>query len=116
LLPVPRKKLKSGDLLPNAGDVLAALMDARVDLALCAHLHRVHTWQIGDGRHSMVVVSAPSLLDRSPGKENGLLEIEIPRPREISVTLHRLDGAASTRLIDTRRSRKSDGKRKQRPD
>lgn len=106
LLPVPRKKLKPGDLLPNAGDVLAQLIDARVDLVLCAHLHRVHVWQLGDGEHSTVVVNAPSLLDTSPGKENGLLTIDIPRRGEICVTLHALNGQDERVLFDTRSSPK----------
>ncbi|MEX2314804.1 MAG: metallophosphoesterase, partial [Thermomicrobiales bacterium] len=46
LLPIPRKKLKEGDLLANAGDILVRLLAARVDLVLCAHLHRVHAWQL----------------------------------------------------------------------
>lgn len=106
LIPIPRKKLKPGDLLPNAGDVLAELVAAHVDLILCAHLHRVHVWQIGDGRHTSVVVNAPSLLDSSPGKENGFLMIDIPRRGELCVALHSLDGSDARTLIDTRISRK----------
>jgi len=106
LLPIPRKKLKPGDLLPNAGDVLAALLAARVDLVLCAHLHRVHAWQLSDGQHSMVVVNAPSLLDTSPGKENGLLVIDIQRRGELCVTLHGLTNGTESVLFDTRESRK----------
>lgn len=94
LLPIPRKKLKEGDLLANAGDVLQRLADARVDLVLCAHLHRVHAWRLGDGRHTLTVVNAPSLLDQSPGKENGLLEITLDRERDPHVVLHALDGAS----------------------
>ena len=101
LLPIPRKKLKPGDLLTNAGDVLVQLLAARVDLVLCAHLHRVHAWQLGDGDRSMVIVNAPSLLDVSPGKENGLLSIDIAGRGALRVTLHDLEGNAPRTLMDT---------------
>jgi 3',5'-cyclic-AMP phosphodiesterase len=101
LLPVPRKKLKDGDVLPNAGDILAMLLDARVDLVLLAHLHRVHAWRLSDGNHDMVIVNAPSLLDVSPGKENGLLSIDLGKRGSIRVTFHPSGGAKPRRLIDT---------------
>lgn len=91
LLPVPRKKLKEGDVLTNAGDILAALLNARVNVVLCAHLHRVNAWQLSDGVHSMAVINAPSLLDVSPGKETGLLVHDIGKRGELRVTLHSLD-------------------------
>jgi hypothetical protein len=110
LLPVPRKKLKEGDVLVNAGDLLAQLVAAHVDLVLCAHLHRVNVWQLSDGAHTMAIVNAPSLLDRSPGKENGLLAIDVGRRGELLVTLYPLDGAAPRWLLETSPARKR-GKR-----
>jgi 3',5'-cyclic AMP phosphodiesterase CpdA len=101
LLPIPRKKLKEGDVLVNAGDILVQLLAARVDLVLCAHLHRVHAWQLSDGKATMAVVNAPSLLDRSPGKENGLLSIDVARRGEFSVTLHPLDDRPPRTLLES---------------
>ena len=106
LLPIPRKKLKEGDLLANAGDVLVRLLAARVDLVLCAHLHRVHAWQLSNGAASMAVVNAPSLLDRSPGKENGLLAIDVARRGELRVAFHTLDDTPPQTLLDTFANRK----------
>jgi 3',5'-cyclic AMP phosphodiesterase CpdA len=100
LLPIPRKKLKEGDVLVNAGDILAQLLAARVDLVLCAHLHRVHAWQLSDGNATMAIINAPSLLDRSPGKENGLLSIDVARRGEFSVTLHPLDDLPPRTLLE----------------
>lgn len=107
LLPVPRKKLKQGDLLPNAGDLLDTLINGGVHLALCAHLHRVHAWQLSDGTHQMIVLNAPSLLDTTPGKENGLLSIDLWKPGETRVTLHPIGDEEPRVLIDTRRPRTS---------
>ncbi len=106
LLPVPRKKLKEGDVLANAGDILVRLLAARVDLVLCAHLHRVHAWQLSTGVATMSVVNAPSLLDRSPGKENGLLVIDLERRGELAVTFHMLDDTPPRLLLDTYGTRK----------
>ncbi|MDQ3549787.1 MAG: metallophosphoesterase [Chloroflexota bacterium] len=111
LLPVPRKKLKDGDLLVNAGDILVGLLAARIDLVLCAHLHRVHAWQLSNGDATMAVVNAPSLLDRSPGKENGLLTIDVARRGELRVMHHALDDTPPRLLLDTfdgRKRRKGD--------
>lgn len=106
LLPIPRKKLKEGDLLANAGDILVRLLAARVDLVLCAHLHRVHAWQLSNGDATMAVVNAPSLLDRSPGKENGLLAIDVARRGELRVVFHTLDDTLPRVLLDTSANRK----------
>jgi predicted phosphodiesterase len=107
LLPVPRKKLKEGDVLQNAGDILAALLAARVDVVMLAHLHRVHAWQLSDGDHTMVLVNAPSLLDVSPGKENGLLLYELGKRGTVQVSFHPAGEATPRVLIET------SGKRKQ---
>ena len=101
LLPVPRKKLKEGDLLANAGDILERLLTARVDLVLCAHLHRVHAWTLSRGDATMAVINAPSLLDRSPGKENGLLSVDIERRGEFSVTFYPLDDEPPRTLLQS---------------
>ena len=106
LLPVPRKKIKEGDILPNAGDILDELLMAGVDLILCAHLHRVHAWEMClDGR-TTAVVNAPSLLDRSPGKEVGLLSYDIERRGQLRATFHSLAGDPPRTLVDTRDRRK----------
>lgn len=97
LLPTPGKRIKDGDLLPNAGDILQRLLGARVNVTLCAHLHRAHAWKIGDERHTMIVVNAPSLLDTSGGKVNGLVVIDIGE--QVVVTLHDLDGSEPRELI-----------------
>lgn len=106
LLPVPRKKLKEGDILPNAGDILDDLMAAGVDLVLCAHLHRVHAWELCHEDHSMAVVNAPSLLDRSPGKEVGLLSYDVERRGQLRATFHSLAGNPPRTLVDTTSRRK----------
>jgi len=63
LLPIPGRKLRDGDLAHRAGDVLALLLDLRVDLALHGHVHRAHVWEISDGRHELVVASAGALVN-----------------------------------------------------
>jgi hypothetical protein len=60
----------------------------------------VHAWQLSDGNATMAVVNAPSLLDRSPGKENGLLSIDITRRSEFSVTFHPLDDLPPRTLLE----------------
>jgi predicted phosphodiesterase len=97
LLPSPGKRIKEGDLLQNAGDILQRLLGARVNVALCAHLHRVNTWRIADNRRWLTVVNAPSLLDTSGGKLNGLISLDLDEA--IVVTFHPLDGSESRELI-----------------
>lgn len=106
LLPVPRKKIKDGDILPNAGDLLDALMKAGTDLVLCAHLHRVHAWELCHDGQTMAVVNAPSLLDRSPGKEVGLLAYDIEQRGQLRATFHSLAGDPPRTLVDTTNRRK----------
>lgn len=101
LMPVPGKKLKEGDILPNAGDILQQLLDARVGLVLCAHLHRVHFWQLEHDNHVMAVVNAPSLLDRSPGKAVGLISYDIEQRGRIRAEFHTLGDIPSRVLVDT---------------
>ena len=34
-----------------------------MDLALHGHIHRAHAWQVGDGRHTVVIASAGALVN-----------------------------------------------------
>jgi 3',5'-cyclic-AMP phosphodiesterase len=87
-LPVPTKKLKPGDTVPRAADILQTLIELNVDLLCCGHIHRSHVWDLSDGRHRLLCCNAGSLLDSSGKKDNGYLEIEIGR--DLSITKHTL--------------------------
>ena len=63
LLPVPGRKLRDGDLASRAGDLLALLLELKVDLVLHGHIHRAHAWLVSDGHHEMVVASAGALVN-----------------------------------------------------
>jgi 3',5'-cyclic AMP phosphodiesterase CpdA len=63
LLPVPGRKLRDGDLVPRAGDVLSLLCDLGVDLVLHGHVHRAHVWRVADSRGSLLVASAGALVN-----------------------------------------------------
>lgn len=63
LLPVPGRKLRDGDLVARAGDVLSLLCDLRVDLVLHGHVHRAHVWRLSDARGDIVVASAGALVN-----------------------------------------------------
>ena len=76
-LPVPTKKLKPGDTVPRAADILQTLIELNVDLLCCGHIHRSHVWDLSDGRHRLLCCNAGSLLDSSGKKDNGFLEMEI---------------------------------------
>jgi predicted phosphodiesterase len=76
-LPVPTKKLKPGDIVPKAADILQTLIELNVDLLCCGHIHRSHVWDLSDGNHRLLCCNAGSLLDTSGKKDNGFLEIEI---------------------------------------
>lgn len=102
LLPVPRKRVKEGDLLPNAGDILARLLAARVDLIVCAHLHRAHVWRLGDDAQQAVVLNVPSLLDSSGGKENGLVVVDLGEKGDLRLVLYLIDGTTSRTLFEHR--------------
>jgi 3',5'-cyclic-AMP phosphodiesterase len=82
-LPVPTKKLKPGDVVPRAADILQSLIELNVDLLCCGHIHRSHVWDLSDGRHRLLCCNAGSLLDTSGKKDNGFLEIEIGRDLRI---------------------------------
>lgn len=82
-LPVPTKKLKPGDVVPRAADILQTLIELNVDLLCCGHIHRTHVWDLSDGRHRLLCCNAGSLLDTSGKKDNGFLEIEIGRDLQI---------------------------------
>lgn len=76
-LPVPTKKLKPGDTVPRAADILQTLIELNVDLLCCGHIHRSHVWDLSDGGHRLLCCNAGSLLDTSGKKDNGFLEIDI---------------------------------------
>ncbi len=82
-LPVPTKKLKPGDVVPRAADILQTLIELNVDLLCCGHIHRSHVWDLSDGRHRLLCCNAGSLLDISGKKDNGYLEITIERDLRI---------------------------------
>jgi 3',5'-cyclic AMP phosphodiesterase CpdA len=63
LLPVPGRKLRDGDLANRAGDLLALLLELKVDLVLHGHVHRAHAWLVSDGHHETVVASAGALVN-----------------------------------------------------
>jgi 3',5'-cyclic AMP phosphodiesterase CpdA len=63
LLPVPGRKLGAGDLANRAGDLLALLLELKVDLVLHGHIHRAHAWLVSDGHHQTVVASAGALVN-----------------------------------------------------
>ena len=63
LLPVPGRKLRDGDLASRAGDLLALLLELKVDLILHGHIHRAHAWLVSDGHHQTVVASAGALVN-----------------------------------------------------
>jgi 3',5'-cyclic AMP phosphodiesterase CpdA len=100
LLPVPRKRVKDGDLLKNAADILADLLHAGVRIAMCAHVHRANAWRLGSREGQIVVANSPSLIDSSGTKENGFLAIEIDDDGDIEVTLHTLEEDRTRPLLD----------------
>ncbi len=63
LLPVPGRKLREGDLANRAGDLLALLLELKVDLVLHGHIHRAHAWLVSDGHHQTVVAGAGALVN-----------------------------------------------------
>ena len=83
-LPVPTKKLKPGDVVPRAADILQTLIELNVDLLCCGHIHRSHVWDLSDGGHRLLCCNAGSLLDTSGKKDNGYLEIEIEHDLRIT--------------------------------
>ncbi len=87
-LPVPTKRLRPGDVVPRAADILQTLIELNVDLLLCGHIHRSHVWDLSDGRLRLLCCNAGSLLDTSGKKDNGFLEIEIEH--NLRITKHTL--------------------------
>ena len=63
LLPVPGRKMREGDVIPRAGDVLSLLCELGVDLVLHGHVHRAHVWRIADSRGEILVASAGALVN-----------------------------------------------------
>lgn len=105
LLPVPRKKVKDGDLLKNAPDILADLIEAKVTLVMCGHVHRAHAWRIGGTAGEIVVANSPSLIDSSGTKENGFLSIDLDPDGDVSVELHSLNRGAGRMLLGKAKER-----------
>ena len=99
LLPVPRKKVKEGDLLKNAADIMTELLALKVRLAMCAHVHRGHVWRLANEDGEIVVVNSPSLIDSSGSKEAGFLAIDMEPNGNVSVDLHTLNKADTRRLL-----------------
>lgn len=95
-LPVPTKRLRPGDTVPRAADILQTLIELNVDLLCCGHIHRSHVWDLSDGRHRLLCCNAGSLLDTSGKKDNGYLEIEIER--DLTITKHTLFSRRTERL------------------
>lgn len=83
-LPVPTKKLKPGDTVPRAADILQTLIELHVDLLCCGHIHRSHVWDLSDGHHRLLCCNSGSLIDTSGKKDNGYLEIEVGHDLRIS--------------------------------
>jgi 3',5'-cyclic AMP phosphodiesterase CpdA len=63
LLPVPGRKLRDGDLASRSGDLLALLVELKVDLVLHGHIHRAHAWLVSDGHHQTLVSSSGALVN-----------------------------------------------------
>ena len=63
VLPVPGRKLRAGDLVARAGDVLALGADIGIDLILHGHIHRANAWQVSSGARPLVVASAGALVN-----------------------------------------------------
>ncbi len=99
LLPVPRKRVKEGDLLKNAASILAELLNLNVRLAMCAHVHRGHAWRLSNDEGEIVVVNSPSLIDSSGTKETGFLAIQMEPDGDVAVDLHTLNQAERRRLL-----------------
>ena len=95
-LPVPTKKLKPGDTVPRAADILQTLIELNVDLLCCGHIHRSHVWDLSDGRHRLLCCNAGSLLDSSGKKDNGYLEIDIDH--DLTITKRTLFSRRTERL------------------
>lgn len=98
-LPVPRKKVKEGDLLKDAADILRDLLDVHVSLVMCGHVHRAHAWRLEGRDGEVVVTNSPSLIDSSGTKENGFLLIEMDPDGDVQVDLFGLNDDEPTRLL-----------------
>lgn len=99
LLPVPRKKVKEGDLLKNAADILSELLSLKVRLVMCAHVHRGHAWRLANDDGEIIVANSPSLIDSSGSKETGFLAIDLEPDGNVTVDLHTLNKAKGQRLL-----------------
>lgn len=80
LVGIPGRKVRDGDLSHRAGDVLALMLDLHVELVLHGHLHRAHVWQVGDGRHTMLVAGSGALVNDGR-RDASFLEIDFDPTR-----------------------------------
>jgi 3',5'-cyclic AMP phosphodiesterase CpdA len=90
--PVPARPWESDiDTPRNAGDVLRALLEARVDITCTGHLHRSHTGVLGIDGRAMQLSMAPTLIYSTRKKDRGYhllrrtgehLEVEAVHTRE----------------------------------
>ncbi len=104
-LPVPRKKVKDGDLLKDAADILHELLEVHVGLVMCGHVHRAHAWRLEGRDGEVVVTNSPSLIDSSGTKENGFLLIDMDADGDVEVDLFGLNGDEPTRLLQRGKER-----------
>jgi 3',5'-cyclic AMP phosphodiesterase CpdA len=103
LLPVPGRKLREGDLASRAGDLLALLLELKVDLVLHGHIHRAQGWLISDGRHRTLVVGAGALVNDGR-RDASFNEIRVGSGR-LEVYRRSVSTGEPTLLIQTKRAR-----------
>ena len=99
---MPGRKLRDGDLASRAGDLLALLLELRVDLVLHGHIHRAHGWVVSDGRHRTLVVSAGALVNDGR-RDASFNEIRVGGGR-LEVYRRSVSTGEPTLLIQTRRA------------
>jgi 3',5'-cyclic AMP phosphodiesterase CpdA len=102
LLPVPGRKLRDGDLVARAGDVLSLLCDLDVDLVLHGHIHRANVWRVSDARGEIVVASAGALVNDGR-RDASFLDIAVGAD-SIDVDRRSVATGRATRLYSASRS------------
>ncbi len=102
LLPVPGRKLRDGDLVARAGDVLSLLCDLDVDLVLHGHIHRANVWRVSDARGEIVVASAGALVNDGR-RDASFLDIAVGAD-SIDVDRRSVATGRATRLYSSPRS------------
>jgi 3',5'-cyclic-AMP phosphodiesterase len=109
LLPVPGRKVRDGDLVARAGDILSLLCDLGVDLVLHGHVHRANVWRLSDARGDVVVASAGALVNDGR-RDASFLQIAIDAG-EIEIDRTSVATGTSTRLYSTADRRATERKR-----